>query len=1353
MDDSSRVAAGMLRSGGATAPDRFVIARWPGINGTTYDYNIDSSRSITSDSAYAVYWNEETLAPGEARSYVTLYGLAEVTADLRPPLALTVSAPNVLTVESSQYSPNPFDVTATVLNNGTAPATNVQVTLNLTGTTGLTLDAGSATQTIGDLAVGAEEQVSWRVQATPQNQETTITYAVQATADNTDDKTVGVATTLPALNSLLRITDTAGNDVSALALNDDGWPALNADTDAVANPITVTVTLRCPEDAATACDDAFSFTISSDGDQARFLPYATTFRETTVDGPSNVLNCVADPSPTDLDQNSYTAYTAACSSVSLSAGSTLTFTWSLWIQPSEATELNVITNFNSSTVEKPLAIPQAQIHPVVFVHGILGSMPPTDELITSRDRAREVFDPFIGSYWPLLDNLEKMGYQWNKTLFGITYDWRQSNKVSGRFLGDQLDTQIIPRSHAPDVGYVQQDGKADLLVHSMGGLVSRAYVQGVATDDQGDAVPYNENVRKLVFIATPHQGFPFNYRTWEGMTWSDYLYNAPTVSGGNLPLVNGLTTMLDQIVWPTLVTKRYDATASDLEAHCLWFAYTDPMIEEFTTGALLLGQTLVPGRDSDGNPGIYVCVLNTIAGWAHGVPPDAAPLTVPDPTRAAWSLHEMLPTSGLPVYLVNDDGVPPGTPTDWPWGVEVNGFLHALNANIERDLGDRLGANNIYVLYGNGAAETDQRYEVDPPPGGNLWRHGQVREETNWLGEITYSNIIQEPDGDDLIPTNSTTLFNSGLLAIPPGNEREMNAAPAADQGGARHKEIMYQPETQQVWVPRFLGVISDTATLPFTTNYVAPLVNAGTGLSIITACPINLLITDPQGRRLGYDPATGQVLREIPNAIYTSPDLEPQIVYLAEPLPGSYTLTASGYDQGDYLIRADQIAGDAVSPRGVFLGETVTGQQDTFTIMFDPDIPAVSPAPEQRATAGVAANLDLGGFRTPVPAGPWTVAVDWGDGTQPLSFTTSVTGTLGTHAHTYAADGNYRVAVTVTDVQGRTGAAAFPVVVTGNAPAPGNADLAAQYRVGESGDTSATNSDIKPFLNLINNGTTDIPLSELTVRYWYTIDTDQPQTYTCDWAVLDCANITHQFVPLTNPRAGADHYLELGFTSSAGTLPAGGSSGDIQSRITKTDFSSYDETDDYSFDPTKTSYTDWTQITLYRNGVLVWGTEPAEAVSSDLALQYRVGESGGTSATNSDIKPVLNLVNNGTTDIPLSELTVRYWYTIDSEQSQSYACDWAVVNCANITHQFVPLSSPRDGADHYLELGFTSSAGTLPGGGSSGDIQSRITKTDFSSYDETDDYSFDPTKTSFTDWTQVTLYRNGVLIWGTEPN
>ena len=33
-----------------------------------------------------------------------------------------------------------------------------------------------------------------------------------------------------------------------------------------------------------------------------------------------------------------------------------------------------------------------------------------------------------------------------------------------------------------------------------------------------------------------------------------------------------------------------------------------------------------------------------------------------------------------------------------------------------------------------------------------------------------------------------------------------------------------------------------------------------------------------------------------------------------------------------------------------------------------------------------------------------------------------------------------------------------------------------------------------------------------------------------------------------------------------------------------------------------------------------------------------------------------------------------------------------------------------------------------------------------------TTDYSFSPTKLSFTDWDHVALYRNSVRVWGTEP-
>ena len=157
--------------------------------------------------------------------------------------------------------------------------------------------------------------------------------------------------------------------------------------------------------------------------------------------------------------------------------------------------------------------------------------------------------------------------------------------------------------------------------------------------------------------------------------------------------------------------------------------------------------------------------------------------------------------------------------------------------------------------------------------------------------------------------------------------------------------------------------------------------------------------------------------------------------------------------------------------------------------------------------------------------------------------------------------------------------------------------------------------------------------------------------------------------------------------------------------------------------------------------------TDPATA--STLKVQYRAAD---TSATDQQIKPHLNIVNTGTTAVPLSELTVRYWYTREGTQTQVYDCDYAQVGCANVTAGFVTLASPVPGANVYLQLAFGAGAGTLNGGGQTGEMQNRLHNQNWSSYNEADDYSYDPTKTAFADWNRVTLYRSGTLVWGVEP-
>jgi hypothetical protein len=494
------------------------------------------------------------------------------------------------------------------------------------------------------------------------------------------------------------------------------------------------------------------------------------------------------------------------------------------------------------------------------------------------------------------------------------------------------------------------------------------------------------------------------------------------------------------------------------------------------------------------------------------------------------------------------------------------------------------------------------------------------------------------------------------------------------------------------------------------------------------------------------------------------------------------------------------------------------------------------------------------------------------------------------------------------------------------NTPTPGGVTLKAQYKVN---DSSATDNQIKPGLQVINTGTSSVALSDITIRYWYTLDGTQGQTYSCDYAVVGCSNVSGSFGTLGSPTSTADRYVQIGFGTSAGSLAPGAASGEVQSRINKSDWSSYNEANDYSYGGTQTSFADWSKVTVYYKGALVWGTEPgagptntptntptitptrgpcslvsgevtimctptpshtptptntptptttrtvtpwptpsasvsvsptnlqvggtvlvtartnlgipgytltvidqstgqeqdqsnpiftparpapitpggssvswtltaarpgtavfrvsvygetygecgcfyfttvvassgAVAVASGptptytptptptpgastLKVQYRAAD---TSAGDNQVRPHFNIVNTGASAVPLSELTIRYWYTVDGDKAQSFACDYAVVGCANVKGAFVKLTTPRTGADYYVEVGFTGT-GSVAAGGQTGEIQSRFNKSDWTNYSETGDYSFDPTKTAFADWSNVTLYRNGVLVWGIEP-
>ena len=119
---------------------------------------------------------------------------------------------------------------------------------------------------------------------------------------------------------------------------------------------------------------------------------------------------------------------------------------------------------------------------------------------------------------------------------------------------------------------------------------------------------------------------------------------------------------------------------------------------------------------------------------------------------------------------------------------------------------------------------------------------------------------------------------------------------------------------------------------------------------------------------------------------------------------------------------------------------------------------------------------------------------------------------------------------------------------------------------------------------------------------------------------------------------------------------------------------------------------------------------------------------------------------------MPYSSLTIHYFYTKDGSTSadQAFACDYAMIGCGNVSADFKTYSGTE--ADEYLELSFSAAIGSLGPGANSGEIQARVYGMDYPTFDQTNDYSFDSTKLSFTDSTRVTLYQNGTLVWGTEP-
>jgi trimeric autotransporter adhesin len=303
--------------------------------------------------------------------------------------------------------------------------------------------------------------------------------------------------------------------------------------------------------------------------------------------------------------------------------------------------------------------------------------------------------------------------------------------------------------------------------------------------------------------------------------------------------------------------------------------------------------------------------------------------------------------------------------------------------------------------------------------------------------------------------------------------------------------------------------------------------------------------------------------------------------------------------------------------------------------------------------------------------------------------------------------------------------------------------------------ESNVSTNSVKATFKVTNNGDSAINLSDVKLRYYYTADNNKEQEFHCYNADIPTpyrsvtGNVSGKFVTMEKAMDGADTYLEIGFDSSAGTLEQG-QTVSVQSNFNKKDWSNYNQANDYSFDNA-----DKTVVLV--GGTVVKGTAPskeivvnpedqnAPVVNKDAKVEVSV--SNGTS--DNSVAPKFTVTNTSGADLDLTTLKLKYYYTADGDEAQTFNCYYAGTvggTYQNLTGNVVGKTNKLDtataDADSYVQVTFN--GGTLVAGQSM-EVQASVNKDGWKNYNQSNDYSYNTGN-------KVTAAVNDKVIWGTAP-
>jgi hypothetical protein len=169
-------------------------------------------------------------------------------------------------------------------------------------------------------------------------------------------------------------------------------------------------------------------------------------------------------------------------------------------------------------------------------------------------------------------------------------------------------------------------------------------------------------------------------------------------------------------------------------------------------------------------------------------------------------------------------------------------------------------------------------------------------------------------------------------------------------------------------------------------------------------------------------------------------------------------------------------------------------------------------------------------------------------------------------------------------------------------------------------------------------------------------------------------------------------------------------------------------------------------------------GSDGADAgpPPTGIVVLYRVEDSASQSAY---VGCELSVANMGTASPALTDLKVRYYYTDDVHVAPQMTINWSHVSTSgadaplSVAYSVVPMQPAATEADTYIEFAFSGSHPALaPGESAVFSWQMQGPNPASNVYTQTNDYSFDASKTSLTAWSHVVSLQSGAVAWGTPP-